>query len=96
MLQHVRILAEVPRNPLGLETPIRFSEVSSFSGSNKKKSSEIAVGVDGHSIGIYDVRSISHYIDNAYDILGTIWKYRYLLCNLSNNGPHLPALRNKA
>lgn len=56
-MQYVRILAEVPKNPLGLESPIRFADVFSISGSNKKKSSEIAVGVDGHSIGIYDVRS---------------------------------------
>ncbi|KAL8940496.1 MAG: hypothetical protein Q9216_002783 [Gyalolechia sp. 2 TL-2023] len=57
MLQSVRILAEVPKNPLGLDTPIRTSDVSSLTGFDKKKRSEIALAVDGHSIGIYDVRS---------------------------------------
>ncbi|KAL8717043.1 MAG: hypothetical protein Q9225_005679 [Loekoesia sp. 1 TL-2023] len=57
MLQYVRTLAEVPKNPLNSDTPIRTSEVSSFTGLSKRKRSEIALAVDNHSIGIYDVNN---------------------------------------
>lgn len=55
MLQYVRTLAEVPQNPLGSDTLVRTSEVSSFTGLSKRKRSEIALAVDNHSVGIYDV-----------------------------------------
>ena len=57
-MSQCRTLADVPKNPFGLNSPVRFSEVSSFTDLSKKKCSEIVSAVDNHGIGIYDVSTL--------------------------------------
>ncbi|KAI4124469.1 MAG: hypothetical protein LQ338_004787 [Usnochroma carphineum] len=57
MLQYVRTLAEIQASPFQPNAPVRSSEVFSFTGGSRRKRSEIALTVDNHSVGIYDLRS---------------------------------------
>ncbi|KAL8699445.1 MAG: hypothetical protein Q9224_001409 [Gallowayella concinna] len=56
-MQYVQTLAEVPTNPFEHKHRILSSEVLSSHGVSKKKRSEIALAVNNHSIGIYNIRS---------------------------------------
>lgn len=55
MLPYVRILAEIQASPFQPSAPVRSSEVLSFAGSSRRKRSEIALAIDNHSVGLYDV-----------------------------------------
>lgn len=55
MLQYVRTLAEIQASPFQPNAPVRSSDVLSLTGLSTRKRSEIALAVNNHSIGIYDV-----------------------------------------
>ncbi|KAL8763704.1 MAG: hypothetical protein Q9184_000599 [Pyrenodesmia sp. 2 TL-2023] len=56
-MEYCRVLAEIQASPSQPNAPAKSAEVFSFTGSKRKKRSELALAVDHHSLGIYDVRS---------------------------------------
>ncbi|KAL8687265.1 MAG: hypothetical protein Q9218_006512 [Villophora microphyllina] len=57
MVEHVRVLADIPGDPFHSQSQPLSSEIISFRGSSRKKSSELALAVNNLGVTIYDVRS---------------------------------------
>lgn len=54
-MEFFHTLAEIQASPSQPNAPAKSAEVLSFTDSKRKKRSEIALAVDNHSLGIYDV-----------------------------------------
>lgn len=62
-------------------------------GSKKRKRSELAVGVDGEGVNLYDVRNPSTQNMICSNVLPDVRKsINYLLCFTSANVIHLPSM----
>lgn len=98
MLQYVRTLAEIQASPFQPHAPVRSSEVFSYSGTSRKKRSEIALTVNNHSTGIYDVSYLQvGFLKNLFHVyLDSIWEYHCLICRLTSHNLHLPSMFTQA
>lgn len=55
MSMESQVIAKIPEDVLGPSSKILTSDVYGIAGTQKRKRSEIAVGVDRQGVNIYDV-----------------------------------------